>query len=187
MPKAILTPEGHLRHIAPKLGPLDKLQPGERIVDYSPPPIDPALQTAAPVLPVPADASAVGFVVTDKPNALDVLKKRKWVEIKAAREAAITAPTMETPHGAIDADDRSIQNITRALVAWREALALGVGPATIDWTMADNTAATMTIDQLGQVAAILLGRGDAAHQKARLLRAQIDAATTATEVAAVMW
>lgn len=80
MPHAILTPDGQLRQVVPKLLPTMQIAPGERIVAFDPPPADPELQTITPVLPVPADAQVVQFVVADRPDAP---AKRRDREIKS--------------------------------------------------------------------------------------------------------
>ena len=55
------------------------------------------------------------------------------------------------------------------------------------WTLADNTARTLNAAQMQQVGAALGVHVNTQHVKARTLRAEIDAATTAAEVAAVEW
>lgn len=100
-------------------------------------------------------------------RSLQQVKADKWGEIKSAREAAKVAPLMQTPYGAIDADPRSIENIKGTLLGLQAAAPLGQAPAAIDWTMADNSVVALTPAQLGEVAVLLLLRGDAAHAKAR--------------------
>ncbi len=84
MPHAILTPEGTIRQLVPKLLPTLRLAPGERIVAYNPPAVDAELQTCTPVLPVPAEAQAVQFVVADRPDALARAVRRAHAEIDNA-------------------------------------------------------------------------------------------------------
>lgn len=150
------------------------------VIDYQPPaPADDELRTWA------WDAATKRWVATP---ALLALQNAKWAEIKAAREAAMVAPTMGTPFGVFDADAESLDKIAKALQGRREAeLLLGQEPAPIEWTLADNTAAALTTAELAQVAVLLLSRGDAAHQTARSLREAIFAATTPEEVQAVEW
>lgn len=84
MPHAILTPDGQLRKVVPKLLPTMQLAPGERIAAWNPPPVDPELQTVTPVLPVPPEAQAVQFVVADRPDALARAVQRAHAEIDKA-------------------------------------------------------------------------------------------------------
>lgn len=116
------------------------------------------------------------------------LQDARWSAIKAQREAATVAPVMETPHGVFDADQNSIEKVTKAVLGRREAeRLLGTALPSITWTLADDSGVHLTTDQLAHVAVLLLMRGDAAHQVARALREQIYAASTAEAVEAISW
>ena len=86
----------------------------------------------------------------------------------------------------IDSDDKSIQRLLGASQAAVIAKQLGQ-PLSIEWTCADNTTLIMDADMLIEIPVILAQTADALHQKARALKAQIDAATTLNEIAAIVW
>ena len=116
---------------------------------------------------------------------LDELKTAKWEKIKATRDAEERSPL---PYmGALfDFDDTSSERLNWALEAARSAQALGA-TFSVNWTTADNATITMTASDIIGLPIAVAQRSDALHQKARALRAAIDAATTAEEVAAVSW
>lgn len=115
------------------------------------------------------------------------LKAAKWAEIKAAREAAKIAPTLATPYGLVDADPAAIENVKSTLLAMQFLQSSGTQPGSITWTMADDSEQELTMAQLGEIAVLMLGRGNVAHERGRELRAQIDQASTPAELAAVAW
>lgn len=105
-----------------------------------------------------------------------------WEAIKNVRQQLIDTPILATPFGEIDVDPKSVDNLAKALRGWDEAARLASAPDTINWTMADNSAAALTRDQLGSVAALLLARGNAAFDVARTLRAAIYASDEPEEI-----
>lgn len=113
------------------------------------------------------------------------LKEAQWATIKAAREAAIDAPLV-TPYGTVDSQAKDRTNITDAILLLQTLEAAGT-PTTIDFTLADNTAVTLTTAQMVNIGLLLGQKVQAAHGQARARRAQIDAATTKAEVEAVVW
>jgi hypothetical protein len=119
---------------------------------------------------------------------LEQLKATKWAEIKAARRIAIHAPLV-TPYGTFDADDEARNNIaqTAQLVQTQaQSLSPETNP-TIEFTLADNSVATLTAAELVEVAVLLGQQVQAAYGRGRQVRAAINAATTAEEVEAVTW
>lgn len=84
MPYAFLRPDGSIKLVVPKPTPFMKVLPGERIVNYNPPPADPELMTTVPVEPVPADTMDVQFTTTykDKATTENVLMRRKTALIQ---------------------------------------------------------------------------------------------------------
>lgn len=122
------------------------------------------------------------------PRSLDERRAQCWARIKAAREAAIDAPILDTPLGPIDVDAKGLERIQQTLVSLAAARELGLAPATLDWTMADNRVVSVEPTFLASVAVMLLARGTAAHATSRVLRAQIfDPATTAEQLDAIAW
>lgn len=113
---------------------------------------------------------------------LEQKKADKWEEVKAARDAA--------EHGgftwdgsAFDSDPGSQTKIIGA------AQLANMSPASflMDWTLKDNTVRTLTGAQMIAVGQALGVHVNAQHVLGRTLRQQIEAATTAAEVAAIHW
>ena len=147
--------------------------------------IDNGNPVAIPVSPFPYyvfDYTAKQWV---DPRTLDQVKDTQWTAIKRARDGATYTP-IATPFGTFDANPRAQKSITDAVLMLQTMAAMGT-PTTIDFTLADNTTATLTTAQMVQVGLLLGAQTQAAHAKARALRARIDAATTATAVQAVTW
>lgn len=119
---------------------------------------------------------------------LEQARDDKWRQMKAARCSAISAP-LATPFGTFDADDEARQNIihtAQLMQTQAQTLAPGAAP-TVDFTLADNTVATLTAGQMVQVALLLAARIQGAHARGRAVRAAIQAATSAQDVAAITW
>ena len=119
------------------------------------------------------------------PRTLDDLKAAKWVQIKAAREAAIKAPLV-TPYGTFDADADARANITDTILLLQTMEAMGQ-PGEVDFTLEDNTVLTVTTAQMVMVGLLLGQQVQGAYNTGRLLRGDIKAASTAEEVAAIAW
>jgi hypothetical protein len=69
----------------------------------------------------------------------------------------------------------------------KNALAAMMPDFTIDWTLANNSVRNLNGEDLANVGAALGMHVAAQQAKARLLRSQIEAATTVAEVDAVTW
>lgn len=107
---------------------------------------------------------------------LDELRMARWVLIKVARQAAVEA-VIATPWGAFDADAAS-----RTAMASAASLKQPVA-----WTTADNQAVTLSAVQLQEVLRQIEQRTQNCHALARSLRARIDQAAHAEELAAIKW
>lgn len=96
-----------------------------------------------------------------------------WEAIKAARDAAEQAgcPYMGKT---LDSDSTSVQRISIAVQAAQGALAASVEGFTMDWTMQDNTIIAMTAEQVIGMSAALAAYSNALHERARVLRDQIE-------------
>ena len=125
--------------------------------------------------------------VWEDPRTLQDLKDAKWEEVKRWREAATVAPLLVTRFGVFDGDAAGMDNIKSTVLGLREAAEIGAAPATVTWTLNDNSTVDLTPVEFGEVAAMLLARGDAAHQRARVLRELITAAGTKEEIEAITW
>lgn len=121
----------------------------------------------------------------EDPRTVQDFKDAKWISIKEAREAIINAPLV-TPYGIFDSDPKSRQNITDAILMLKSLEDLG-SPTTIDFTLADDTARTLTTAEMVMVGLLLGQKIQAAHAQARALRGALDLATTKEEVEAITW
>ena len=115
------------------------------------------------------------------PRTLSDLQVAKWEQIKRARvNAEFGGFTWDG--SPFDSDAISQSRIQGAL-----QLAALIPDFSIDWTLADNTVRALSGSELAAVGVALGLHVGTQHAKARTLRAQIEAATTADEVDAVVW
>lgn len=116
---------------------------------------------------------------------LYITKYRKRGSINRARDNAELQPFTYLGKQ-FDADTVSMKRLTLAVQAAQAAILAGQ-TFSITWTCADNTTIDLSETQmLGTLQAMML-RGVEIHEKARGLKALIDAATTNEEVEAVVW
>jgi Domain of unknown function (DUF4376) len=158
------------------------------ITDYSGP--LPAQWNGTEVIAIPAQPSpAHTWDWTTKTWVLDIAKAKAKARarIKAARAAAITAPLV-TPHGTFQCDAFSASNILKVSLYSQNLAALGE-PSDVEFTLADNSRPTFTVDQITSVAMAMGSREAAAYAIAQGLLSQIDdpAITTQTQLDAVVW
>ena len=115
------------------------------------------------------------------PRTLSDLQVAKWEQIKRARvNAEFGGFTWDG--SPFDSDAISQSRIQGAVQM--AAMAPGF---TIDWTLANNSVRNLNGEDLANVGAALGMHIAAQHANARLLRSQIEAATTVAEVDAVTW
>jgi hypothetical protein len=122
-------------------------------------------------------------------RTLEQRRAERWAQIKAARAAAIDAPLAVPGVGAFDCDEASRANIANAALLM-QTMAASLQPGevpTIEFTLADNTVATLTAAQMVDVALRMGAKVQAAHATARALRDAIAAAATAEAVDSVHW
>jgi hypothetical protein len=105
--------------------------------------------------------------------------------INRARDAAIDGGA-ETPAGAVDTTLAS-----RLLISGAVQAAMIAGAAeqafAIEWTLADNSVAELDGPGMIGLGLAVAAHVDAIHQRARVLKARIEAAETVAEVEAVVW
>jgi len=112
-------------------------------------------------------------------------RAQAWARIKAARESMEFGPFVWDGQ-TFDGDSESQRRIQGAAQLATLAQATGQ-PFSIDWTLADNTQATLTATEMIGVGVALGQHVNGAHGIARTLRTQIDAATTPEELEAIQW
>ena len=112
-------------------------------------------------------------------------RAQAWSRIKSARESVEFGPFVWGGQ-TFDGDSESQRRIQGAAQLATLAQATGQ-PFSIDWTLADNTQATLTAAEMIGVGVALGQHVNGAHGIARTLRTQIDAATTPEELEAIQW
>lgn len=123
-----------------------------------------------------------GAYIYTQPVDLTVEKTKAKDRITLARNAEEFAGFMAYGKE-FDSDSDSQRRI---LIAANTAQVVGEA-FSIEWTCADNSVLTLDYAQMLGLPAIMAQYGDTLHQKARTLKAQIDAATTLEEINAVVW
>lgn len=116
---------------------------------------------------------------------IEIARLEKWSLIKAARDAHENGG-FDTAWGRFDSDPASQTKLIGAAQLASIALAQGA-PFGIEWTLQDNTSVPLDAMQMIAVGAALAAHIDAAHQRGRQLRAQIEAATTLQDLEAIQW
>lgn len=118
-------------------------------------------------------------------RSLDDLKIASWVAVKAAR-SAVEGGTFVWDGSTFDCDAASTSRVMGAVQLASMALSAGL-PWSIDWTLSDNTVRTLSAQDMLGVGAALGTQVAQAFATARALRAQIDAAQSAEELAGIAW
>jgi hypothetical protein len=129
-----------------------------------------------------AERAAIARAV---PPGLDALKARQREEINRARDVAIDGGAV-TPAGPVDTNLQS-----RVLIAGAAQAAMIAASQQqafqLEWTLADNSAAELDGQGIIALGLAVAAHVDAMHQRARVLKARIDAAEDAEGVAAITW
>lgn len=116
---------------------------------------------------------------------IEELKIAKWIEIKAARDAAEFS-TFTWDNSVFDCTPVSQARIQGGVQLAQIALASST-PFSIVWTLADNTTRTLNATEMIAVGEALASKVIAAHSKARIIRLSIEAAQSKEEIAAINW
>lgn len=131
----------------------------------------------------------LGLVEVDEdyvtPSSLDELKTKKWIEIKAARDAEEQAGFVFKDK-ILDSDEKSSLRITAAVTAAQAAVYSGI-QFSLDWTCKDNTVLSLTAQEVCEMGLALAQHSNDVHEKARVLRDKIESATITEEIVAVVW
>lgn len=117
-------------------------------------------------------------------RTLQQRKDAKRAEMLVARTAAINSP-VSTIHGTFAGDPESRQNIVNG-VLMLDVLDRRGPPASIDFTLADDTVVTLNVGQMVTVGVALAQQVQAAHARYRAVHAQINSATLAT-IDTILW
>lgn len=111
---------------------------------------------------------------------LDEVKKTKIAALKAERDQKEVLP-IEYNGNSFDYDDKARDRINAAIIA----LDMAGAEATLQWTTADNTNATVTAQDLRNIIAAVAMRSNTLHEQYRVAKEAVNTAGTKEEVEAV--
>lgn len=111
---------------------------------------------------------------------LEELKADKLAALKAERDNKEVEP-IEYNGNSFDYDDKARDRINVAIIA----LDMAGAEATLEWTTADNTNATVTAQDLKNIIAAVAMRSNTLHEQYRVAKEAVNAAETKEEVEAV--
>ncbi len=126
-----------------------------------------------------------GTVSADLGDNLQSAKTRRWAAIKSRRTAEEYAGFMWNGWK-FDSDPMSQSRVQGAVILAMQAAAAGED-FSVTWTLFDNSTQALTGVQMLAVGGALAQHVMTLHATAQWLRAQIEAATTVAEVAAIVW
>jgi hypothetical protein len=136
-----------------------------------------ALKANRPDYAISWDNASMAWVFPDASIVLEKQKAAKWIKTKQDRLTDVYSPL--TFSGSVfDADKDSQQLIAGAV----QIASLAPNDWVIDWTLSDNSTKTMTKAEIIGLGLALGERTAAAWSKSRLLRTQIEAATSESEI-----
>lgn len=114
---------------------------------------------------------------------LDVLRARRWVAVRAARDRVQLSDCV-TPLGRVDTDAASQLKISGAVQMAMIAQAAGA-PFSIEWTMHDNSPVTHDAAQMIAMGVAVGQHVAACHEVAVMKRTAIEAAASEADIEAV--
>ena len=121
-----------------------------------------------------------GAMLTPPEQTLDEVKVIKKSVLKAERDQKEVLP-IEYNGNSFDYDDKARDRINAAIIA----LDMAGAEATLQWTTADNTNATVTAQDLRNIIAAVAMRSNTLHEQYRVAKEVVNAAETKEEVEAV--
>lgn len=123
----------------------------------------------------------LGVTVTTEEESIESVKEHKILTLKIQRDNAEVQP-IEYKSNLYDYDEKARDRINAAIIA----LELQGEGATIEWTTADNADTPVTANDLKMIIAAVAARSNKLHTAYRAAKAQVEAASTAEEVEAVI-
>lgn len=127
------------------------------------------------------DLEQLGVNVAETEEPIENIRTRKIFELKRKRDAAEVEPIEYGGH-LYDYDSKARDRIAAAIIA----LDVQGAGAKISWTTADNEDAVVTAQDLRMIIASVAARSNKLHTAYRAAKAQVEAASTAEEVEAVI-
>lgn len=150
---------------------------------------DPITQYLQEITPIQVNAEWMqqweihNYPLEQAESNLAVAKEQMLNSITAKRNIAEESGFMYM-NKLIDSDSRAVQRITTAVQAAQVALATSA-PFELSWMCADNTTLALDAEGMLGMSVALTMRGNTIHQNSRNLKAQVQACTNSTELAAV--
>ena len=117
---------------------------------------------------------------------LDELKFAKLAELKSMRDTLEVEPITYNGNN-FDYDEKARDRINAAIIALDVRTQLTGTEATISWTTADDSDATVTANDLRGVIANVALRSNELHIRYRELKEQVEQCTTKEELESIMW
>ena len=143
--------------------------------------VDTATSTVKPKGDQPSDGHIFDYGAGEWVFDIDTARSKKWIEIKAAREAEEFS-SFECSGYLFDCDETSQRRIQGAVQLAQ------IDPAlTLDWTLADNSVQEFTAAEIIQIGEALANHVSDAHAHGRIKRSEIDSATTKEDLEAISW
>ena len=121
-----------------------------------------------------------GAMLTPPEQTIDEVKVIKKSVLKAERDQKEVLP-IEYNGNSFDYGDKARDRINAAIIA----LDMAGTEATLQWTTADNTNATVTAQDLRNIIAAVAMRSNTLHEQYRIAKEAVNAAETKEEVEAV--
>ena len=121
-----------------------------------------------------------GATLTPPEQTIDEVKVIKKSALKAERDQKEVLP-IEYNGNSFDYNDKARDRINAAIIA----LDMAGAEATLQWTTADNTNATVTAQDLRNIIAAVAMRSNTLHEQYRVAKEAVNAAETKEEVEAV--
>lgn len=118
--------------------------------------------------------------------SLNELKTAKLTSLKSTRDTLEVEPITYNGNR-FDYDEKARDRINAAIIALDMQTQLTDTEASLSWTTADNTEATVTANDLRGVIANVALRSNALHVKYRELKELVELAETAEELEAIVW
>lgn len=122
-----------------------------------------------------------GATTTAPEKTLDELKADKLEALKAERDSKEVEPIEYNGH-LYDYDDKARDRINAAIIA----LELAGAEASIEWTCADNTDATVTAADLRNIIAAVVVRSNTLHIAYRTAKTAVEAAESKEDLEAIV-
>lgn len=129
----------------------------------------------------PSSAHELNIALQQWELSLDKAKSQRWSQIKQDRDTDEFG-SFEWGGYTFQCDEVSQRRIQGAV-----QLAAIDDTMTLDWTLADNSVQTFTAAEYVQIGVALANHVSQCHERGRILRLQINDATTQEELEAIVW